>query len=692
MKLLKNIFLCNYFYLLILILSILCFVYYNSYQQRSVYKSFDNEIFTIVDIKDCDYKIQLELKGKELVLGYLYDLDYKDFLNNYKIGDKVIISGEKKDIFNNTVFNTFNYKKYLYHQGILNVININSIDKISSSNNIFYKLKNYLLFRTFKLKKSYSYINSLLLGNNDYMDDNIIEAYRSNGISHLFAVSGLHVSFFFLLLKLIFHKLRFKEKLINFLLIVFLFFYMFITDFSPSILRCGVFNILTILFSILKIKVNQMNILILDFSILIFINPFYLFNIGFQYSFLVSFALILSNKIISKYSYFIKILFISFVAFIFSYPVSINNFYEVNFLSIILNLFFPLYVSFILLPFSFISFLFPVFDNAMYFLIRVIESVSLFFEHMAIFNVSMCKLNVLIILLYYVMLCLILSHVKRCVFLKLFVFFFFFCIMHFSNFFKQNNILHFFDVGQGDSILYSVNNNNILIDSGGVVKYNDNQYTYSLSSNKIIPFLKSYGIKKLDYFILTHGDYDHMGEAINLINNFKVEKVIFNCGEFNELENELIKVLDKKKIPYYSCIKELNMDDNKLYFLNNKDYGNENDNSSVIYTELNNHKFLFMGDAGIEVEEDLIEKYNLKDIDVLKVGHHGSKTSSGKTFIDEINPKYSIISVGKNNRYGHPNDNVLENLESSKIYRTDQDGSIMFKFKNNKLEIETCSP
>ena len=99
-----------------------------------------------------------------------------------------------------------------------------------------------------------------------------------------------------------------------------------------------------------------------------------------------------------------------------------------------------------------------------------------------------------------------------------------------------------------------------------------------------------------------------------------------------------------------------------------------------------------MGDAGIEVEKDLIEKYNLQDIDVLKVGHHGSKTSSSKVFIDEINPKYSMISVGKNNRYGHPNKEVLDNLENSKIYRTDIDGSIMFKIKNNKLKIETCTP
>ena len=183
-----------------------------------------------------------------------------------------------------------------------------------------------------------------------------------------------------------------------------------------------------------------------------------------------------------------------------------------------------------------------------------------------------------------------------------------------------------------------------------------------------------------------------MGEAINLVNIFKIEKVIFNCGEFNDLEKDLIKVLDKKKIKYYSCIKELNVKDNKMYFLNNNDYGNENDNSNFIYTELNNHKFLFMGDAGIKVEEELIRKYNLQNIDVLKVGHHGSKTSSSKNFIDEINPKYSIISVGKNNRYAHPNKEVLDNLKDSTIYRTDYDGSIMFKIKNNKLKIETCTP
>lgn len=189
-----------------------------------------------------------------------------------------------------------------------------------------------------------------------------------------------------------------------------------------------------------------------------------------------------------------------------------------------------------------------------------------------------------------------------------------------------------------------------------------------------------------------HGDYDHMGEAINLVNDFKVDNVIFNCGEYNDLENELINVLDKKHIEYYSCIKELNIDEYKLQFLNTVEYDNENDNSSVIYLNYNNYKFLFMGDASTTREKDILEKYNLNNIDVLKIGHHGSKTSSSKTFIDKISPKYSIISVGKNNRYGHPNDSVLNNLEDSKIFRTDQDGSVMFKIKNNKLQIATCPP
>ena len=183
-----------------------------------------------------------------------------------------------------------------------------------------------------------------------------------------------------------------------------------------------------------------------------------------------------------------------------------------------------------------------------------------------------------------------------------------------------------------------------------------------------------------------------MGESINLVNNYTVKNIIFNCGIYNYLEKELLKEINNKNIKYYSCINELNLNKDILYFLQTKEYDNENDNSNVIYTKLNGYNFMFMGDASTKTEKEMLNKYNLPDIDVLKVGHHGSITSSSKEFINEINPKYSIISVGKNNRYGHPNNEVLDNLNDSKVYRTDQDGSITFKIKKNKLKIETCSP
>ncbi|MBR1416658.1 MAG: hypothetical protein IJ572_02450 [Bacilli bacterium] len=106
-----------------------------------------------------------------------------------------------------------------------------------------------------------------------------------------------------------------------------------------------------------------------------------------------------------------------------------------------------------------------------------------------------------------------------------------------------------------------------------------------------------------------------MGEAINLVENFKVEKVIFNCGPYNDLEKKLIKVLDKKKIKYYSCIKELNIDNNKLHFLQTKEYANENDNSNVIYTELNGYKFMFMGNASVTIEKGYERLEELKKIE-----------------------------------------------------------------------------
>lgn len=231
------------------------------------------------------------------------------------------------------------------------------------------------------------------------------------------------------------------------------------------------------------------------------------------------------------------------------------------------------------------------------------------------------------------------------------------------------------DIGQGDSIILHINKETILIDTGG-------NTSSTIVENTTIPTLKSLGIKKIKYLILSHGDYDHMGESINLVENFKIENVIFNTGKFNYLEQELIKKLNKKNIPYYQNIEEISLKETTLYFLNTKLYDNENDNSSVIYTKINNINILLTGDAGVDVEEELMNKYNLS-IDILKVGHHGSKTSSSKEFINYINPKISLISVGENNKFNHPNKEVLNNLKNTIIYRTDKNGSVMINLNKN---------
>lgn len=226
----------------------------------------------------------------------------------------------------------------------------------------------------------------------------------------------------------------------------------------------------------------------------------------------------------------------------------------------------------------------------------------------------------------------------------------------------------------------------VMIDTGGLINSD-----YQVSNNTIT-FLKSLGITKIDTLILSHGDYDHMGETQNIIDNINVKEVIFNNDKFNTLELNLINELEKKKIKYVNNIDNLKVGLLDFKFINNKLYDNENDNSNVLYTEVDNYKFLFMGDAGKDAEKNIISNYSLTSIDVLKVGHHGSKTSSSKYFINNINPVYSIISVGKNNLYNHPNAEVLNNLENSKIYRTDINGSIIFKIKNKKIEIITYAP
>ncbi len=687
MKKLRIILQSNYFYLF-LMLFVAILLYFNACDKSKYDINDDVIIGTITSYYIDTDKLVITIFGKEKVLCNYY---FKDENNtfDYELGDKIKLFGKLKFPSNNSIFNGFNYREYLKYERINYIFDIDEIIKISNNKSIMYKLKNSII-NIINKSPNKDYLHTFLLGNNKYIDKEVMESYRINGISHLFSISGMHISLLSMIILKLLKNYKFKKEVV----ILFLLIYMTLTDFLPSILRSGIFFILIYLNKKFNLNISMFKLMIILLFICVLIDPYIVYKIGFQYSYTISFYLITFNQLINKSkNKLYKLFIVSFISFIVSVPITINNFSQINVLSIFLNIFFVPIVSSIIFPLSLITFLFPFFNNLFTILINIFELLSITFSKIDNFIFIMSKISTLFILIYYIIISITLYFLSKNKYKYIVSLMFIFVIHYNITIFNKVLEITYIDVGQGDSIFIKFPNDksNILIDTGGKVTYGNLKNNYSVGKN-IVDYLKSMGIRKLDYLIITHGDFDHMGDSLYLIDKFKVENVIFNCGEFNVLEKELIKVLDEKKIKYYSCIKELNIDNNKLYFLQTKKYDNENDNSNVIYTELNGYKFMFMGDAGVEKEKDILDKYNLANIDVLKVGHHGSKTSSSKEFIDEIKPKYAIISVGKNNRYGHPNKEVLNNLDNSKIYRTDQDGSIMFKIKNNKLKIETCSP
>ncbi|MBR3661577.1 MAG: DNA internalization-related competence protein ComEC/Rec2 [Bacilli bacterium] len=676
MKQLKSLLQFKLFWFLIIIFTIVFVIINVKVERKSIYNLSEKEFTgTIINIKENDYGYSLTIKSRENLVAYVKR-------NNYKLGDYVKLEGILEEPKNNTIPNNFNYKDYLRYKKIYYILKVDNISLIKENTNLIYKIKNSLLsyINNFKSK---DYLKNFLFGDTSYLDNNIYKSFQINGVCHLLSISSMPINILIYLLYKLFKRIKLNDITSNIIILLLIYFYFLLSNYSIVVLRIFIFLILKFLNKKLKLNLDIIKLFLLTTIITLIINPFYIYNKGFVYSYSISFIIIL-NKDKLQGNYLIKLLKIASLSFIYSIPFNIYYNYSINLLSIIYNVIFIPIINFIIYPLSLITLLIPFLDNIFFNIFNFVIKFSQILNNITFGILILKKMSVIILLLYMIIFTYIIysifNYKKNRLILLIVI-----LVLHYNvNAIIPNNYFITIDVNQGDSSLFYSNNVCILIDTGGI--YNKN------ISEDIITMLKSFGIRKIDSLLLTHGDYDHMGEAINLVNNFKVEKVIFNCGEFNNLEQDLIKVLDKKKIPYYSCIKELNIDDNKLYFLQTKEYDNENDNSNVIYTEINGYKFMFMGDAGIEKEKDISDKYNIYNVDVLKVGHHGSKTSSSKSFIDDMNPKYSIISVGKNNRYGHPNKEVLNNLEKSKIFRTDQDGSIIFKIKNNRLEIETCSP
>ncbi len=635
---------------------------------------YENEktiIGRITYVKKQDNKTVIDVKEKQKYRITIYesvDFDY---------GSIVKVTGSFKTPSDNNIFNLFNYRKYLLSKNIKEICTSCNVDEVSETNNVFYIIKNKIINHINKYQ-SKSYLKAFIIGDTTLISDDVKDAYSNIGISHLLAISGTHVSVFLVIINFLFKK----SKLKYFVLFLFLFFFLFITGFVESLVRCVLFMILSYLNKKFKFGLKSVNLIILTAFVLFIINPYLVYSVGLMFSLIITFFIILISDKLKGKNYLNKSVIISLISFLASVPILAYNFFKINVLSILFNIIFVPLVSFFIFPLSLITFSIPLFDKFFYMVSYAFEKVTLFLDDFKMFSFVISKPNIIIIIIYYLMLYLSIKVNRKWIIIYLIML----IININAKFLITSPIITFLDVGQGDStVIILPKGKTILVDTGGNFYSNG-----SIATNKIVPYLNSYGINKVDVLILTHGDYDHMGESISLINDIKVEKVVFNKGEYNENELELINILEKKKIKYYQNVSELKLGNNKFYFLNNEVYDDENDNSIVLYADFNIIKLLLMGDATTVVEENILNTYNINNVDVVKIGHHGSKTSTSENFVDVIKPKYSIISVGKNNSYGHPNEEVLKRLSDSNVYRTDQKGSVEIKLYKNKYKIRTC--
>lgn len=656
MKRLRNILQSKHLIKIItIIIFIITLLYTNYYPFKSKYTKNDKEFIGIVtkyEVKED--KITIEIKAKEKLL-ITYKYQDKEF-NNLLYGDKIKVKGTLITPSKNTNQNTFNYQKYLYYKKIYYLVEATSINKIANNHNYLYTIKNTLYQKINKLKSS-NYIKTLLFCDNT-LSKEIKESYRINGISHLFSVSGMHINFFVSIIYLYLNKITYNKRIKYLITNIFIITYLILFP-SSSLLRSAVMSILYSINYLLKLKIKKIDILLLTLGVSLLINPFIIYDLGYIYSYTITFFLVLSSSTLKKENKINKIIYISLLSFLVSIPITIYNSFEINIISILLNIILVPIISIIILPLTILTYIFPILDSILYLFTNTLETISLFISKINITKIIFPKPSLLIIVLYYIIFLLSYQN-KKYFYLNIILL----IIIYIFPYLNSNFEVVMFEVGEADChlIKYPYNKNTILIDTG------KNEYKIK---NEVIPYLKSIGIKKIDYLIITHGDLDHIGGSITLINNFQVKNVILNKGTFTDLEKELIKNLNKKKIPYQININKINLSNHTIYLLNNTKYNNENDNSIITYFTYQKYKFLYMGDASITTEDNLLENYNLNNISILKVGHHGSNTSSSKDFISQINPSISLISVGENNIYHHPNKEVINNLFKSRIYRTD---------------------
>ncbi len=680
-------------------------------------------VFTVVtDSLYLDNKIFI-LQNK-LICKFRGDsLQRKNLYASIEAGNKIFMTGTFQKGRERRNPGEFDYNKYLLSNGIVGLF----ISYDTDSMKILDHGKYYFNANLFSLRKyiddiitqlhdeeTTSLLRGLILADRSGIDFETKNAFVNAGVVHILAVSGLNVGYVILIFIIIFGRFNIRTR--SALTLLGLIIFMLITGTTPPVVRATIMGAIVILTFLSNRNTNIYNSLAIAAIIILLFNPQQIYDPGFQLSFGAVFSTAIIYPYIKSSIHRLKIkwkwleillLFmgLSFSAQIGTIPFTLIYFSKLSIISIFANLF-VIPISGIITAIAFLTiFLGAISYNlAFYFAyannlltLIMMEFIrftgTLNFSFLWIRNYSLYDSIVFYSTLIILFIFLTKSYklpVKITLIVAAIIGVIFISRLDDKSLLaeKKLNIL-MIDVGQGDSFLIKFpNGKTALIDAGEANAYLDN------GDRVVIPLLDYLGINKIDYGFITHLDIDHYGGFISLIYNNRIKELYLPKPDSSDKSIRLENFLNKLKIPKkYYHEEKIKIGNTTMHVLN--DLENEyfdklssNDRSGAIKFVYGSTSFLFIGDAEIPAENYYLKQHKESlDSDVLKVGHHGSKTGSSFEFLKAVSPKISLISAGIENKFGHPSDLILQrlNLLNSKILRTDSLGAVLIQSDGKKI-------
>ncbi|MGY3778194.1 DNA internalization-related competence protein ComEC/Rec2 [Isobaculum melis] len=619
----------------------------------------------------------------------------------------------------------FNYQQYLKHQGIQWVMSIDQIKKqqVNQPNWWAFDVRLTKLriqaIQTLEQKfnqRSFSYIVALVIGNGDFIEPEYKEIQQQLGIVPLFVISGLHIHFLCQFIEYFLLRIGVTKEKSQCLLLVGLLIYGQFVGFGVSVMRVVLIHFFTFLAALLKQRFASLDYFFLALIVSLLYQPQFILNIGFQLSYGVTAIFLLFGYLVQPLSSIKKNLFLSFLASLFSAPILAFHFFEIPLYSMLFNCLLLPFFEWVLIPLCFflclVGLCFSATSLVLTLVVQLSNGIFLFLDdllmffgklpyltfvtgRLSIFTISIyfCGFFGLLIYLYQpkkfyrsissILVC--------CLFILV-------GSIQIKNYFMAGEVM-MIDVGQGDAILIRLPNHqgDYLIDTGGQISYEKAAWQIrsneqSLAKKTLIPYLKSEGITRLETVFITHAHLDHFGALEELSEEIQIDEVVFPKGsDKSSTFSTVLNKLDEKGLQLTPVLAETTYQKQsfsaEILFPFKVETGGNND-SLVLQTTFGTLSWLFVGDLEKEGEAELLKKYPQLKIDVLKIGHHGSKTSSSAAFIEQLQPTYGLISCGKKNRFDHPHKITLDQLLSSQvmIYRTDLQGAIYMKYMPNEHE------